>query len=155
MRIGTGLDAHAFGDDGSGPLRLGGVVLEGQRGLIGHSDADVVAHAVADALLGATGLGDIGALFPDTDPALRGADSLSMLTEVAARVHLAGWQPVNVDCVVVLDSPKLAPHRDEMERRLSEAVGAPVTVKGKRTEGGLASGEGVMCWAVALVDRAR
>src|SRR5581483_717027 len=131
----------------------GGVVFEGERGLAGHSDADAVAHAVADALLGAAGLGDIGTHFPDTDPAWAGADSVALVHQVAGLVRDAGWQAANVDCTVVLEAPKLAPRRAEMERTLSEAVGAPVTVKGKRAEGlgALGRGEGVACFAVALL----
>lgn len=152
-RVGQGFDVHPFGDDGARPLVLGGVVLEGERGLAGHSDADAVAHAVADALLGAAGLGDIGTHFPDTDPAWAGADSVALVHQVAGLVRDAGWQAANVDCTVVLEAPKLAPRRAEMERTLSEAVGAPVTVKGKRAEGlgALGRGEGVACFAVALL----
>jgi 2-C-methyl-D-erythritol 2,4-cyclodiphosphate synthase len=153
-RVGQGFDIHAFSDDPSRPLILGGVRFEGERGLTGHSDADVIAHACADALLGAAGLGDIGALFPDSDPRWRGADSLDLLAEVARRVRAAGHQPGNVDAAVVCERPRLAPHRAEMERRLSTAVGAPVTVKGNRAEGLGALGrvEGIACWAVAIVS---
>jgi 2-C-methyl-D-erythritol 2,4-cyclodiphosphate synthase len=134
---------------------LGGVRFEGERGLAGHSDADVVAHAVTDALLGAAGLGDIGQHFPDTDPALAGADSIDLLRRAVADVRAAGWAPGNVDCSVVLDTPKLAPRRDDLQRVLSDAVGAPVTVKGKRPEGlgALGRGEGIACFAVAIVTR--
>lgn len=153
LRVGQGFDVHAFSDDPVRSLVLGGVVFEGERGLAGHSDADVVAHAVADALLGAAGLGDLGALFPDTDPRWAGADSLVLLAEVARRVRAAGWEPANVDCSVVCERPRLAPRRAEMEQRLSEAVGAPVSVKGNRAEGlgAIGRGEGVVCYAVALV----
>jgi 2-C-methyl-D-erythritol 2,4-cyclodiphosphate synthase len=131
------------------------VTFPGERGLAGHSDADVIAHAVTDALLGAAGLGDIGQRFPDTDPAHAGADSVELLRQAVADVRAAGWEPGNVDCTVVLDVPKLAPHRDEVQQLLSAAVGAPVTVKGKRPEGlgALGRGEGVACFAVALVSR--
>jgi 2-C-methyl-D-erythritol 2,4-cyclodiphosphate synthase len=154
VRIGQGFDVHAFSDEADRPLVLGGVTFEG-RGLAGHSDADVVAHAVTDALLGAAGLGDIGEHFPDSDPAWAGADSLDLLRRAAAEVRAAGWAPANVDCTVVLDAPTLAPRRDEVQTRLSGAVGAPVTVKGKRTEGvgSLGRGEGIACFAVALVAR--
>ena len=133
---------------------LGGVRFEGERGLEGHSDADVVAHACADALLGAAGLGDIGEHFPDSDPAFAGADSLVLLAEVARRVRgRVGSRPTSTarSCST---RPKLAPHRDEMQARLAEAVGAPVTVKGKRPEriGALGRGEGVMALAVALLE---
>jgi 2-C-methyl-D-erythritol 2,4-cyclodiphosphate synthase len=108
---------------------------------------------VIDALLGAAGLGDIGQHFPDTDPALAGADSVDLLRRAVAEVRAAGWEPGNVDCTVILDAPKLAPHRDEVQRRLGAAVGAPVTVKGKRPEGlgALGRGEGIACFAVAIV----
>jgi len=155
LRIGHGFDVHPFSDDPDRGLVLGGVAFPGERGLAGHSDADAVAHACTDALLGAAGLGDIGAMFPDTDPALAGADSISLLGQASAAVRRAGWTPGNIDCTVVLEAPKLAPRRDEMQRRLTEAVGADVTVKGKRAEGlgTLGRREGVACWAVALVTR--
>ncbi len=156
MRVGHGFDVHAFSDDPSRQLVLGGVAFPGARPLAGHSDADVVAHAAIDALLGAAGLGDIGTHFPDSDPALEGADSIAMLRLAAERVRASGWEPSNVDCTVVLDSPAVAPHRAEIEANLSAALGAPVTVKGKRTEGvgSLGRGDGVACFAVALVERA-
>src|SRR4051794_13504252 len=124
IRVGLGIDVHAFAtDDERQPLVLGGVVFEAARGLRGHSDADVVAHACCDALLGAAGLEDIGQHFPDTDERWRGADSIALLTEVAAMVRRAGWEPVNIDCSVVCEAPKLAPHRRAMCERLSSAVG--------------------------------
>ena len=154
IRVGLGFDVHAKTADPTRVLTLGGVVFEGERGLVGHSDADVVAHACADALLGAAGLGDIGEHFPDTDPRWAGADSLLLLTEVSTRVRTEGWEPVNVDCAVVLEAPKVAPHRDDMQHRLSVAVGAPVAVKANRAEGLGAIGrdEGIACYAVALVE---
>ena len=154
MRVGLGFDVHPFSDDPSRQLVLGGVHLEGERGLAGHSDADVVAHAIADALLGAAGLGDLGQHFPDTDPAWAGADSLRLLAGVTDMVRDAGWAPGNVDCTVVLEAPKLAPHRDQMMLRLAGVVGADVSVKATRAEGLGAIGrcEGVACWAVALVE---
>ncbi len=132
---------------------LGGVAFPGP-GLVGHSDADVIAHACADALLGAAGLGDIGSHFPDTDVRFGGADSIELLRAVGDEVHAAGWAVANVDCAVVCDEPKIGPHRDAMQRRLSDAAGGPVTVKGKRPEGlgALGRGEGVACWAVALLE---
>ena len=156
VRVGMGFDVHPFAADGGRPLVLGGVVFDGAPGLVGHSDADVVAHAVAEALLGAAGLGDLGTLFPDTDDRWQGADSIVLLADVAGRVRDAGWTPGNVDCSVVLEAPKLAPRRAEIEARLSEVVGAPVTVRGRRPEGlgSLGRGEGIACWAVALVERA-
>jgi 2-C-methyl-D-erythritol 2,4-cyclodiphosphate synthase len=154
MRVGQGFDAHAFSIDPHRPLVLGGVTIPGAVGLDGHSDADVIAHAVADALLGAAGLGDLGQHFPDDDPTWEGADSIELLTRVAALLREAGGRVGNVDCAAVLEAPRLAPHRDEMQRRLSEAAGGPVSVRAKRTEGmgALGRGEGVACWAVALVE---
>ena len=153
--VGLGFDAHRFSEDPARQLRLGGVTLPGERGLMGHSDADVVAHAVADALLGASGQGDLGHHYPDDDPAWAGADSLRLLSGAVERVRAAGWRPLNVDCAVVLEAPRLAPHRSAMEERLSGVVGADVTVRAKRPEGmgALGRGEGVACWAVALVER--
>jgi 2-C-methyl-D-erythritol 2,4-cyclodiphosphate synthase len=154
VRVGQGFDVHPFTDDPERRLVLGGVTFEG-RGLVGHSDADVVAHACAEALLGAAGLGDLGALFPDTDPQWAGADSVALLADVAARVRADGWELGNVDCSVLTEQPKLAPARAEMQRLLSGAVGAPVTVKGRRPEGlgALGRGEGVACFAVAVLTR--
>lgn len=151
--MGQGFDVHAFSEDTERALVLGGIAFPGERGLEGHSDADVVAHACIDALLGAAGLGDIGEHFPDTDERLAGADSVDLLAEVVTRVHAGGWLTANIDCVVVCERPKLAPVKDAMQRRLSEIVGAPVTVKGKRAEGlgALGRAEGIACWAVALV----
>ncbi|MEK7292264.1 MAG: 2-C-methyl-D-erythritol 2,4-cyclodiphosphate synthase [Actinomycetota bacterium] len=155
VRVGQGFDIHRFTDsaDSIRPLILGGVEFVGERGLVGHSDADVIAHAVADALLGATGLGDIGEHFPDTDPMWKGADSLQLLQRVAHMVRVAGFEIGNVDCSVVCEEPKLAPHRVVMQHRLGDAIGAPVTVKGRRAEGlgALGRSEGIACWAVALV----
>lgn len=155
IRVGQGFDVHAFTDEPDRVLVLGGVAFPGERGLAGHSDADAIAHAAADALLGAAGLGDIGMHFPDTDTRWKGADSLVLLSEVARLVREAGWAPVNVDCAVICERPKLAPKRSEMEQNLSAAAGAPVTVKGNRAErlGALGREEGVACLAVALVAR--
>src|SRR4051794_26993013 len=127
-RVGVGFDVHRFSSDARRALVLGGVIFPETRGLEGHSDADVVAHAAADALLGAAGLGDLGEHFPDTDPRWQGADSLQLLGASAAMVTSAGWTVANIDCAVVLEAPKLKPFRAEMERRLSDVVGAPVTV---------------------------
>lgn len=151
FRIGQGFDVHPFSDDPSRVFVLGGVSFPDAVGLQGHSDADVAAHACTDAILGASGLGDIGQFFPDTDPRYAGADSVSMLQQAAQAVEEAGWLVVNVDCTVILDSPKLAPHRQQMQQNLSEAVGAPVSIKGKRTEGVAGLAGGVQCHAVALV----
>ena len=155
MRVGLGFDVHPFSDDPGRPLVLGGVEVPGSPGLVGHSDADVVAHAVADALLGAAGQGDLGSHFPDDDPTWAGSDSLVLLGRVVEVVAGAGWRPVNVDCAVVLEAPRLAPLRAEIQRRLSAEVGADVTVKAKRAEGlgALGRREGVACWAVALLER--
>jgi 2-C-methyl-D-erythritol 2,4-cyclodiphosphate synthase len=154
-RVGSGFDVHPFADDPDRRLVLGGVVVESDRGLAGHSDGDVVTHAVADALLGASGLGDLGLHFPDTDPAWRGADSTDLLAEVVRMVAEQGWAVANVDCSVVLEAPRLAPHRAAMESRLGEVVGGPVSVKAKRAEGlgTLGRGEGIACWAVTLIER--
>ena len=160
LRIGQGFDLHPFlapGDDaGDRVLTLGGVTFPGETPLRGHSDADAVAHACADALLGAGGLGDIGQHFPDTDPAWAGADSIALLAEVVARVRAAGWAPANIDCTVIAERPKLAARRDEMQQRLSAAVGAPVSVKATRAEGlgALGRTEGIACLAVALLVEA-
>ena len=154
VRVGQGFDVHPFSDDAGRVLVLGGVPFPGERGLVGHSDSDVIAHAVTDALLGAAGLGDIGQRFPDSDPAWEGADSIDLLRRAVADVRAAGWAPGNVDCTVVTEAPKLAPRKAEMEAVLSEAVGAPVSVKGKRAEGlgALGRSEGIACFAVALVE---
>jgi 2-C-methyl-D-erythritol 2,4-cyclodiphosphate synthase len=154
VRVGMGFDVHAFSDDPGRRLVLGGVEFEGARGLAGHSDADVVAHAIADALLGAASLGDLGDHFSDTDPAWAGANSLGLLERVVEQVVIGGWRPVNVDCVVVLEAPRVGPHRSEMQERLGAVVGAPVSVKATTAEGlgAIGRGEGVACWAVALVE---
>jgi len=155
IRIGQGFDMHPYSNDSSRELVLGGVTFPDQPGLVGHSDSDVIAHAITDAILGAAGLGDIGGFFPDTDPALKGADSIALLTKAAAAIHDAGWHVLNADCTVVLDAPKIAPVRDEMQSRLGEAIDAPVLVKGKRTEGigSLGRKEGIVCFAVALLAK--
>ena len=155
IRVGLGFDVHPFSDDPARPLVLGGVRVGGERGLAGHSDADVIAHAVADALLGAGGLGDLGGRFPDTDPQWAGADSLRLLARVVDDLQAAGYHAVNVDCAVLLEAPRLAPHRQQVQERLGDVVGADVTVKAKRPEGlgALGRAEGVACWAVALVER--
>ncbi len=155
IRVGIGFDVHPVSGDPARPLVLGGVVLEGERGLVGHSDADAVAHAAADALLGASGLGELGEHFPDTDERWRGADSVGLLEAVAGLLTTAGWRPVNVDCAVVLDAPRLAPYRRRMQELLSAAVGADVTVRARRAEGlgAIGRAEGIACLAVALVER--
>jgi len=157
VRIGQGVDIHAFSADPARRLVLGGVVIaDGTPGLAGHSDADVVAHAIGDALLGAAGLGDLGRHFPDSDPAWAGVDSLDLLTHIVKLVAEAGWVPVNVDCTVVAERPRLAPHVTLMGERLSTALGAPAHVKATRAEGlgALGRTEGIGCLAVALVGAA-
>ena len=155
LRVGQGYDIHAFSDDPSRRLVLGGVDLSGDgvRGLAGHSDADAVAHAIADAVLGAAGLGDLGRHMPDDDPQWQGADSLDLLGRVVALVADAGWVPVNADCTVVAERPRLAPHVDRMAELLSGALGAPVNVKATRAEGlgALGRSEGIACIAVVLL----
>jgi 2-C-methyl-D-erythritol 2,4-cyclodiphosphate synthase len=155
-RVGTGFDAHAL-EDGV-PLVLGGVRIDHPRGLAGHSDGDVLAHALTDALLGAAGLEDIGALFPSDDAALEGADSLELLTQAWERVRRGGWRLANADVVLVGEEPRLAPHRDEMRRRLAAALGADpelVAVRATTTDGlGFPGrGEGLAAQAVALLVR--
>jgi 2-C-methyl-D-erythritol 2,4-cyclodiphosphate synthase len=155
FRVGHGFDVHSRSDDPGRVLVLGGLTFPGEPGLIGHSDADVVAHVCIDALLGAAGLGDIGQMFPDSDPSLADADSIELLRRAAAAVRDAGWRPGNIDCSIVLDRPRLVAVKAQMETNLSEAVGAPVTVTGRRSEGlgALGRGEGIVAWAVALVAR--
>lgn len=153
IRVGQGFDVHRHSDDPDRVLVLGGCRFDGERGLVGHSDADVAAHAAADALLGAAGLGDLGQHFPDTDLALRDADSLQILSGAADLVREAGWTIGNVDVKVVCERPKLAPRKDEMERNLSTAARAPITVSGRRAEGlgALGRQEGIAAIAVAVL----
>ena len=155
IRVGQGFDIHRFSDEPieGRVLVLGGVSFPGERVLVGHSDADVVAHAIADALLGAAGLGDIGQHYPDTDPQWKGADSLALLSDVADKVRRDGWRIGNVDCSVVCESPRIAPVRDTMVERLTAAVHAPVSVKGRRAEGlgAIGRSEGIVCFASAVI----
>lgn len=151
LRVGHGFDVHLWSDDAGRHLVLGGTHFVDVDGLVGHSDADPIAHACTDAVLAAAGCPDIGQLFSDTDPALVDADSVELLRRAMVEVVAAGWSVVNVDCTVVLDAPKLAPHKAEIEARLSDAVGGEVRVKGKRTEGLVGLQGGVQCHAVALV----
>lgn len=155
FRIGQGFDIHRFSDDPDRRLVLGGCHFSDVPGLVGHSDADVVAHACADALLGAAGLGDIGMHFPDTDPRWEGADSMTLLRHVATLLAEDGWRVSNVDCAVVCERPKLAPRRVEMQENLSAAATGPVTVKGNRAEqlGAIGRGDGIVCFASALIHR--
>jgi 2-C-methyl-D-erythritol 2,4-cyclodiphosphate synthase len=156
FRIGTGFDAHALVE--GVPLVLGGVKLDYPRGLAGHSDGDVLAHALTDAVLGAAGMEDIGALFPSSDPAHAGADSLDLLAEAYRRVRDAGWHLVNADVVLIGEEPKLAPHRDAMRERLADALGVEperLAVRATTTDGlGFTGrGEGLAATAVALLRR--
>jgi 2-C-methyl-D-erythritol 2,4-cyclodiphosphate synthase len=154
MRTGIGYDSHRFGTDR--PLVLGGVVVPHPEGLVGHSDADVVAHAIADALLGAAALGDIGAHFPPDDPAWKDADSIELLRRVVAVVAAERLGPVNVDVTVVCEAPRIRPHAEAMRERLADALGVgvgAVSVKGTTNEGmgWVGRGEGIAVFAVATL----
>lgn len=156
LRVGHGYDVHRLVEGRA--LILGGVTVPFDRGLLGHSDADVLTHAVMDALLGAAALGDIGQLFPDSDEAYAGADSIALLERVTALLREHGWQVGNVDATVVAQTPKLAPYIPEMRRRLAEAMGLDVdcvSVKATTEErlGFTGSGEGMAAHAVALIER--
>ena len=156
IRVGSGFDVHALAPGRR--LVLGGVLIDHARGLLAHSDGDVLLHAIIDALLGAAGLGDIGRLFPDTDERLRGADSRGLLRDAVARVRAAGWHIENVDCTVIAQAPKIAPHVEAMCSTIARDLGidrASVNVKGKTTErlGFAGRGEGIAAQAVALLTR--
>ena len=156
LRVGIGIDAHAFA--AGAPLVLGGVRIDHPRGLAGHSDGDVLAHALTDAVLGAAGLGDIGSLFPSGDPALAGADSVGLLARAWAEVEEAGWHLVNAQVVLIGQEPRLAPHRDEMRERLAGALGVEperLSVQATTTDelGFTGRGEGLAAQAVALLER--
>jgi 2-C-methyl-D-erythritol 2,4-cyclodiphosphate synthase len=156
MRVGLGADAHALVE--GVPLVLGGVELGSARGLAGHSDGDVIAHALIDAILGAAGLGDIGSLFPSGAPEWEGASSLDLLASAYAQVRDEGWELVNADCVLVGEEPRIAPVREEMRVRLAEALGVEaslVNVRATTTDGlGFTGrGEGLAALAVALLDK--
>ena len=155
-RVGLGVDAHAF--EQGVDLVLGGVRFDSPRGLAGHSDGDVIAHAMIDAVLGAAGLGDIGALFPSTDSSLAGVSSLTLLERAMEVVRDEGWELVNADCILVGEEPRIAPRRDEMRAALAQAAGADVrwvTVRATTTDGlGFAGrAEGLAAQAVALLRR--
>ena len=154
MRIGHGFDLHRVSDDPSRVLILGGVTILGAPGLVGHSDADVVTHALCDALLGAAGLGDIGMHFPDTDPTWAGADSLALLAHVVSLVHAEGWTIANADITVIAEAPKLAPHRLAMQERMSGVTRAPISVKATTMErlGPIGEGLALAAEAVALLE---
>ncbi len=156
-RVGIGVDAHAFGD--GIPLVLGGVTIDHPRGLAGHSDGDVIAHALTDALLGAAALGDIGSLFPPDDEHYRGADSLELLADAYARVREAGYELANADCVLIGEEPRIAGVRDDMRVRLAGALGVTpdrLAVRATTTDrlGFTGRGEGLAAQAVALLRRA-
>lgn len=156
LRVGLGYDVHALVE--GRPLILGGVTIPHTLGLDGHSDADVLAHAIADALLGAIRGGDIGKLFPDTDPAYKGADSLKLLAEIARVVRAGGYEIIDIDCVIAAQAPKLSPFREEMRKRLADACSVPVDrlgIKATTTEhlGFEGREEGISAQAVALVAR--
>ena len=154
LRIGLGVDAHAFGE--GVPLVLGGLTIDHSRGLVGHSDGDVIAHALTDALLGAAGLADIGALFPSDDDAYQGADSLVLLAEAYRRVRETGYELVSADCVLVGQEPRIAPYREAMRDRLGAALGVDrdrVNVRATTTDelGFTGRGEGLAAQAAALL----
>jgi 2-C-methyl-D-erythritol 2,4-cyclodiphosphate synthase len=153
-RVGIGYDSHRFAE--GGPLILGGLRIESDVHLAGHSDGDAIAHAITDAILGAAALGDIGAMFSDQDPAHKGADSMKMLFAAVKRLHKAGFAPRNVDVTVIAERPKIGPHRDAMREALARVLEiAPecVGVKGKTNEGmgWIGRGEGLACIAVATI----
>jgi 2-C-methyl-D-erythritol 2,4-cyclodiphosphate synthase len=155
LRVGIGHDTHRLVE--GRPLILGGVRIDFELGLAGHSDADVVLHAIADALLGAAALGDIGELFPDTDPHWQGLDSGRLLSEVLARVHDGGWSPVNCDVIVHAQRPKLSPHKPTLRDNIARLLQLPasaVNVKAKTGElvGPIGRGEAIACEAVVLVE---
>jgi 2-C-methyl-D-erythritol 2,4-cyclodiphosphate synthase len=151
-RAGIGWDSHRL--EAGRPLIVGGVTIEHDRGPAGHSDADVLAHAVIDALLGAAGLGDIGVHFPDSDPRHAGADSLGLLREAVGRARAAGWAASYADTTLLMEAPKLGAHRDAIAANLSEALGAPVNVKATTGEriGFVGRGEGIAALAVVTVE---
>ncbi|KAF7599271.1 MAG: 2-C-methyl-D-erythritol 2,4-cyclodiphosphate synthase [Candidatus Dactylopiibacterium carminicum] len=156
FRIGQGLDVHRLVEGRR--LVLGGVEIPYEKGLLGHSDADALMHAITDAVLGAVGLGDIGRLFPDTDPANEGADSRKLLQEAIRRVHEAGWLVVNIDAMIIAQAPKISPYASQMVANIAEDIGIDATcvnVKGKTNErlGHLGRGEGIATQAVALLMR--
>jgi 2-C-methyl-D-erythritol 2,4-cyclodiphosphate synthase len=156
LRVGIGVDAHALAE--GVPLVLAGVQFDAERGLAGHSDGDVLAHALIDALLGAAGLGDIGSLFPSDESRWEGADSLGLLRDAYAQVQEAGFELVNADCILIGEDPRIAPHREEMRSRLAGALGvdaARVNVRATTTDrlGFAGRGEGLAAQAVALLQR--
>jgi len=161
MRVGIGYDSHAFAPKGKArKLVLGGVEIPHDRGLVGHSDADAVAHAVTDAILGAAGLGDIGRMFPNDDPQWKDASSIDLLNKAFLKVVEAGFQFVHADVTVIMEKPKLAPHIETMQERLAEALltgPTHVSVKAKTNEGmgWIGRGEGIAVMAVATLAEPR
>jgi 2-C-methyl-D-erythritol 2,4-cyclodiphosphate synthase len=156
LRIGLGVDAHAFAD--GIPLVLGGIRFDDDRGLAGHSDGDVVTHALIDALLGAAGLGDVGSLFPAEDDSLRGVSSLLLLRNAYGKVTSAGFELVNADCILIGEWPRIADRRDEMRARLADTLGVEpdrIAVRATTTDrlGFTGRGEGLAAYAVALLQR--
>jgi 2-C-methyl-D-erythritol 2,4-cyclodiphosphate synthase len=156
LRTGIGYDSHRF--EPGGPLVLGGVAIASDVHLHGHSDGDAIAHAVTDAVLGAAALGDIGGMFPDSDPLNRGRDSIEMLILAVASVEREGWRVGQLDVVVITETPKIAPHRQAMRERIAAAVGCDardVSIKGKTNEGMgfIGRGEGLACLATATLVR--
>jgi 2-C-methyl-D-erythritol 2,4-cyclodiphosphate synthase len=153
-RSGIGYDSHRFAP--GGPMVLGGIQIDADVHLHGHSDGDAIAHAITDAILGAAALGDIGAMFADTDPANAGRDSMEMLRHAVERLHAAGWSVQQLDVVVIAETPKIAPHRDAMREIIAQVVdvsAADVSIKGKTNEGMgfVGRGEGIACIATATV----
>lgn len=154
MRIGFGYDVHRFAEDR--PLVIGGIVIPSERGLDGHSDADVLLHAIADAILGALALGDIGSHFPDTDTKWKGADSVVLLRAVTGLARERGWEVTNVDSTLVMEAPKIRPYVDAMRARTAEALGvetSQVSIKATTSErmGFVGTGEGAAAYAVVLL----
>ena len=157
FRVGSGHDTHRLAE--GRPLILGGVIIPHAKGLVGHSDADAVLHAVTDALLGAAALGDIGDAYPDTDPKWKGADSRDFLKETIAKLNQLGWKPVNVDVTIFAEEPKLGPVKSAIKSSLAHLLGVPadcVNVKAKTGEkvGHIGRGEAIGCHAVVLIERA-
>ncbi|MBI4412278.1 MAG: 2-C-methyl-D-erythritol 2,4-cyclodiphosphate synthase [Deltaproteobacteria bacterium] len=156
MRIGIGYDVHKLVHGRK--LIIGGVEIPHDKGLLGHSDADVLLHAICDALLGAAGMGDIGEHFPDTDPRFKGFDSMKLLCEVGAKLREKGYRPANIDSVVIAEAPKISPHREKMRQNIACAVGLPVdcvNVKATTEEGMGFTGtkQGMAAWAVVTVKK--
>jgi 2-C-methyl-D-erythritol 2,4-cyclodiphosphate synthase len=155
-RVGHGFDVHRLVE--GRPLRLGGVEIPSSKGLLGHSDGDVVLHALCDAILGATGAGDIGQHFPDTDPRYQGAASSTLVQHVVQLMRDAGWHPANVDVTIGAETPRLGPHREAMRRQVADLVGLPpacVSIKAKTNEGldAIGRGEAIAATAVVLLEK--